>query len=104
MSRFVKQVLHLLALSVQRTPFRTPTAWLATSRELRQESREQRHNGDRSPSRPHRMGEVSALDARRSTLDSHRELPELPGGEVSERLGSLVEVVGAATGTRMAPR
>ena len=35
MSRFLKQVLHLLALSVQRTPFRTPTAWLATSRVLR---------------------------------------------------------------------
>lgn len=38
MSRIVKQVLHLLALSVQRTPFLTPTAWLATSRFLRKEN------------------------------------------------------------------
>lgn len=37
MSRFLKQALHLLALSVQRTPFRTPTAWVATSRVLRKE-------------------------------------------------------------------
>jgi len=33
MSRFVTQVLHLVGLSVQRTPLRTPTAWLATSRD-----------------------------------------------------------------------
>ena len=38
MSRFLKQVLRLLALSVQRTPFRAPTAWLATSRVLRKEN------------------------------------------------------------------
>lgn len=38
MSRFAKRVLHLLALSVQRTPYVSPAAWLATSRVLRKEN------------------------------------------------------------------